>query len=232
MRSVTVFAGSADVSGSIGRDLTMAGGNLMLANPARVGGNLTARVHQQKDVQIADGATIGGKRDIQVQVKKTRFAQPKFYFFQAVWLLAAMLVGWLCLVLFPGFFQGTTQAVGAGWRSVGLGLAVLVGAPVGMIVGVATLVGIPMALMLLASYLTAIYLTKVWVGAFLGKILLKRATATTRDWLLGLLVGLLIITVAGFIPYIGGLVRFGVVCLGLGAFAWELYRASRPATTT
>jgi hypothetical protein len=232
MRSVTVFAGSADVSGSIGRDLTMAGGNLMLANPARVGGNLTARVHQQKDVQIADGATIGGKRDIQVQVKKTRFAQPKFYFFQAVWLLAAMLVGWLCLVLFPGFFQGTTQAVGAGWWSVGLGLAVLVGAPVAMIVGVATLVGIPMALMLLASYLTAIYLTKVWVGAFLGKILLKRATATTRDWLLGLLVGLLIITVAGFIPYIGGLVRFGVVCLGLGAFAWQLYRASRPATTT
>jgi len=72
----------------------------------------------------------------------------------------------------------------------------------------------------------------VWVGAFLGKILLKRATATTRDWLLGLLVGLLIITVAGFIPYAGGLIRFGVVCLGLGAFAWQLYHTSRPAATT
>ena len=231
-RSVTVFAGSADVSGSIGRDLTMTGGNLTLANAARVGGNLTARVHQPKDVHIADGATIGGKRDIQIQVKKIRFAHPKFYFFQAVWLLAAMLVGWLGLVLFPGFFHGTTQAVGAGWRSVGLGFAVLVGAPVAMVVGVATLVGIPVALMLLALYLVAIYLAKVWVGAFLGKILLKRATATTRDWLLGLLVGLLIITVAGFIPFVGGLMRFGVICLGLGAFAWQLYHASRPAATT
>jgi hypothetical protein len=188
-------------------------------------------VHRQNDVHIADGATIGGKRDIQVQAKKIRFAQPKFYFFQAAWLLAAMLVGWLGLVLFPGFFQGTMQAVGAGWRSVGLGFAVLVGAPVAMVVGVATLVGIPVALMLLALYLAAIYLAKVWVGAFLGKILLKRATATKRDWLLGLLVGLLIITVAGFIPYAGSLIRFGVVCLGLGAFVWQLYRVSRQATT-
>ena len=231
MRSVTLLAGSTDVSGSIGRDLTMAGGNLTLANSARIGGNLTARVHRQKEVHIADGTTIGGKRDIKVQVQKTRFAHPKFYFFQAVWLLAAMLVGWLGLVLFPGFFQATTQAVGAGWRSVGLGIAVLVGAPVAMIVGAATLVGIPVALMSLALYLAAIYLAKVWVGAFLGKIFLKRATATTRDWLLGLLVGLLIITVAGFIPYVGGLIRFTVVCLGLGALAWQLYRASRPTTT-
>ena len=35
-----------------------------------------------------------------------------------------------------------------------------------------------------------------------------------------------------FIPYLGGLVRFVVVCLGLGAFAWQLYRVSRPAITT
>jgi hypothetical protein len=45
--------------------------------------------------------------------------------------------------------------------------------------------------------------------------------------MLGLLVGLLIITVVGFIPYLGGLVRLGVLCLGLGAFAGQLYRASR-----
>jgi cytoskeletal protein CcmA (bactofilin family) len=231
-RSITIFAGSTDVSGSIGRDLTVTGGGLMLANSARVGGNLTARVHRQKDVHIADGAIIGGKRDIQMRVEKSRFVRPKFYFFQAVRLLAAMLVGWLGLVLFPGFFLGSAQAVGSGWRSFGLGSALLVGVPVAIIVGAVTLVGIPVALMLLALYLTAIYLAKVWVGAFLGRILLKSATtATTRDWLLALLVGLLIITVAGFIPYAGGLIRFGVVCLGLGAFAWQLYRTSRPATT-
>jgi len=81
-------------------------------------------------------------------------------------------------------------------------------------------------------YLAAIYLAKVWVGAFLGQTLLKPTGETKSDWLLGLLVGLLILTIVGFIPYLGGLVRLGVVCLGLGAFAWQLYRASRPAITT
>ena len=231
-RSVTMFAGNADVSGSIGRELTMAGDNLTLTNMARIGGNLSARVHQLKNVHIAAGATITGTRDIQVRVRQSHFTRPRFYFYQAVWLAAAMLVGWLGLVLFPGFFQASTQAVGSGWRSLGLGFAVLAGVPVAIILTAITLVGIPTSLMLLAVYLAAIYLAKVWVGAFLGQILLKPTGATKSDWLLGLLVGLLILTIIGFIPYLGGLVHLGVVCLGLGAFAWQLYRVSRPAITT
>ena len=103
--------------------------------------------------------------------------------------------------------------------------------PVAMVVIAITLVGFPLSLMVLALYLAAIYLAKIWVGAFLGRILLKPSGATKGDWLLGLLVGLLIVTIIGFIPYLGGLVRFGVVCLGLGAFAGQLYRASRPVMT-
>jgi Putative zinc-finger len=231
-RSATIFAGNVDVSGSIGRDLTMAGGSLTLSNTARVGGNLIARVRHLRDAHIADGATIAGKRDIQVRVRKSQFARPRFYFHQVVWLAAAMLVGWLGFALFPGFFHACTQAVGSGWRSLGLGVGVLAGVPVMIIVAAITLVGIPISLMLFAAYLAGIYLAKIWVGAFLGRTLLKRAGATKRDWLLSLLVGLLILTIVGFIPYLGGLLRLAIVCLGLGAFAWHLYRGSRPAITT
>jgi predicted anti-sigma-YlaC factor YlaD len=228
-RSVDILtSGNADVSGSIGRDLTMAGVSLTLTNTARVGGNLRARVHQLTEVHIADGATIAGKRDIEVQARESQFTRPRFYFHQAVWFAAAMLVGWLGLLLFPGFFRAATQAVGSGWLSLGLGVGVLAGVPVAMVVAAITLIGIPISLMLFATYLTAIYLTKVWVGAFLGRMLLKPSGAGNGDWLLGLMVGLLILTIIGFIPYLGGLVRLGVVCLGLGAFAGQLYRASRP----
>jgi hypothetical protein len=230
-RSVNIFSGNVDVSGSIGRDLTMAGGTLTLTNTARVGGNLSARVRQLKDVHIADGANIAGKRDLQVRVRESQFTRSRFYFHQALWLAAAMLVGWLGLVLFPAFFQATTQAVGSGWRSLGLGGAVLAGVPVAVVVAAVTLVGIPLSLMLFMAYLAAIYLAKIWVGAFLGRMLLKPAGTTKHEWLLGLLLGLLILTIVGFIPYLGGLVHLGMVCLGLGAFAWQLYHASRPAIT-
>jgi hypothetical protein len=93
------------------------------------------------------------------------------------------------------------------------------------------LVGLPLSLMLLALYLAAIYLAKIWVGAFLGRILLKSSGATKGDWLLGLLVGLLIVTIVGFIPYLGRLVHLDVVCLSLGAFACQLYRVSRPVSS-
>ena len=231
-RSVNMYAGNADVSGSIGRELTMAGDNLILTNTARIGGNLSARVRQLKNVHIADGATITGSRDIQVRAKENHFTRPRFYFYQAVWLAAAMLVGWLGLILFPGFFQASARAVGSGWRSLGIGLGVLAGVPVAAFLIAITLVGLPASLMLLAFYLTAIYLAKIWVAAFLGQKLLKPTEASKSDWLLGLLVGLLILTIIGFIPYLGGLVRFVVVCLGLGAFAWQLYRVSRPAMRT
>jgi cytoskeletal protein CcmA (bactofilin family) len=231
-RSVTMFAGNADVSGSIGRELTMTGDSLTLTNTSRIGGSLSARVRDLKNVHIADGAMITGTRNIQVRVRQSHFARPRFYLYQAVWLAAAMLVGWLGLVLFPGFFQASTHAVGSGWRSLGLGLGVLAGVPVAIVLTAITLVGIPASLMLLAVYLAAIYMAKVWVGAFLGQIVLRPARATQSDWLLGLLVGLLILTIVGFIPYLGGLVRLGVVCLGLGAFAWQLYRVSRPAIMT
>ena len=148
-RSVTMFAGNADVSGSIGRELTMSGDNLTLTDAARIGGNLSARVRQLTNVHIADGATIAGKRDIQIRVRKSRFTRPRFYFHQALWVAAAMLVGWLGLVLFPGFFQASTQAVGFGLRSLGLGVGILAGIPMAIVVAAMMLVGIPVSLMLL-----------------------------------------------------------------------------------
>lgn len=228
-RSVNLLTPNADVSGSIGRDLNMTGGRLYLTSTARIGGNMSARVRQLKNVHVAEGATIAGKRDIQLQVRRSNLTRPRFYFHQAIWLAAAMLVGWLGLLLFPGFFRSTTQMVGSGWLSLGLGVGILAGVPLAMIVIAITLVGLPISLMLLAVYLTGIYLAKIWVGAYLGRILLNPPGATKGDWVVGLLVGLLILTIVGFIPYLGGLVRLGVVCLGLGAFAAQLYRASRPA---
>ncbi len=162
-RSVTIYAGNADVSGNIGRELSMAGDKLTLTNTCRVGGNLKVRVRQLKNVHIADGATIAGSREIQVRMKPSRFTRPSFYFFQAVWLAAAMVIGWLGLVLFPNFFQSSTHSVGAGWRSLGLGIAVLAGVPLAIVVLAFTLVGLPASLILLSLYLVAIYLAHIFV---------------------------------------------------------------------
>jgi hypothetical protein len=80
-------------------------------------------------------------------VRESRFRSPKFYFHQVAWLAAAILAGWLGLVLFPGFFQATTDAVGSVGRNLGLGVGVLAGVPVVIVMAAITLVGIPVSLM-------------------------------------------------------------------------------------
>jgi uncharacterized membrane protein len=50
----------------------------------------------------------------------------------------------------------------------------------------------------------------------LGPILLTSPGTTKGDWTLALLVGLLILKLVGFIPYVGGLVRLDVL-----ASVWE-----------
>jgi len=121
-RSVNIYVGNADVSGSVGRALSMAGDNLTLTNTARVGGNLSARVRHLRNVHIADGATITGTRDVQVRVRENRFTRPTFYFFSAIWLAAFLLVGWLILLLFPGLSRPALTLWAPDGAASGLGL--------------------------------------------------------------------------------------------------------------
>jgi cytoskeletal protein CcmA (bactofilin family) len=229
-RGADVFAGTADLGGEIGRNLYFAGGTLNLAPPARVGGNLGAYVRRSQDVRIASGVTVGGKTEITLRVGKSRFLQPKFYFWQAVSFVGALVIGWLMLVFAPGFFHEAVQAIrSSAGRSLGLGFAVLVATPVAIIILAITLIGLPVAFFGLGLYAAALYLAKIFVGVFLGRTLDKTPDMTTARAFLALLVGLLIIYVAVQIPYgIGFLAHLAVFCFGLGAFTWRLYRTYRP----
>ncbi len=138
-------------------------------------------------------------------------------------------MGWLALVFAPGFFHGAVQMIRSGWRSLGLGFAVLVATPIAVIILALTMVGLPVAFFALALYALALYLAKIFVGVFIGRALDKTPAATTGRTFLALLVGLLIIYVVVQIPYgIGALAHLAVFCFGLGAFAWRLYRTYRP----
>lgn len=228
--SVSSWSGHTDVRGTIGRNLTFGGGNLTLIAPARVGGNLTTYVDKQSDVHIDSEVTIGGKTETHLAERpKSRFVLPWFYFWTVTKLLGGLLVGWIALMFAPGFFLATARAIDSLGRSMGLGFAVLVGAPFAIVLIGITLVGLPVALMGLALYLVALYMAHILVGAWVGRGLLRSPAITMRDSLLALLVGLLVLTVAFELPFgIGVLVRALVLCLGLGAFSYQLYRSARP----
>jgi cytoskeletal protein CcmA (bactofilin family) len=227
-RSVLVSAQFTTVTGTIDRDLTVYGDRLELGRGARVGGQAAAYVSKAENVTVAQGAVVAGGIQTHLSAPKSRFAQPRYYFWLAAEFLGALLAGCVLIALGPGFFGGAAQGARSAWRSLGLGFVVLVVTPVAVIVAAITVVGIPLALLTLAGYVCALYLTKIVVAGFLGQAVRRSVSATRKDWFLSLLIGLAILTAAFRMPFgIGIAFRFVTLCLGLGALSWQLYKAAR-----
>jgi hypothetical protein len=227
---IMAFAGQVNVRGDIGRNILAYVGEINLNSPTHVGGGLKAMVKRRTDVRIADGVTIGGLTDITVRSHQSRYSRPGYYIWRAIGLAGAFVIGWILMSLFPGFFQSTSRAVGAGWRSFGLGFAVLVVTPVAIILVALTLIGLPLALISLGLYLIGLYLSQVFVGAFLGWRLVKPDQPRGGRTLWAYFVGLLILMILVSLPIIGPVLKLLACCLGLGALTLQLYRSLRPAT--
>ncbi len=231
MKDVLAFAGAIDMNGSVGRDVTVRTGRLMLSDQARIGGNLSAHVENLKHIDIASGASIGGKKEIHLIHHKSRFITPKFYFWKAVKILGALLVGLLFWLLAPAFVTSSTQAIRSWGRSLGLGFAILVGTPVAIVILCITLIGLPLGIIGLLLYLLGLYLGVIVVGLHIGRLLIRPTTVSTAGFLLSLLVGLIILSIVFELPYgIGLLAELVVFCFALGALGWQAYRLKKPQT--
>ena len=77
------------------------------------------------------------------------------------------------------------------------------------------------------AYAPILYVAQVFVGAWLGNKIMGEPPAVTSAVIGRMAVGLLILHVAGFIPFLGGLVWLAVLLWGTGAVLLGFYRMSR-----
>ncbi len=115
----------------------------------------------------------------------------------------------------------------------GIGFITLVTVPVAFIILAVTIIGLPVALLSLALWGAGLYLAKIVVAEFVGRSLLKNpkcdlVAGRTRP----------VVVFAVNLPWIGGLINFLLILLGLGAIAISIYktrfqdRSRKPRTET
>ena len=247
-RDVLLFGENAHVEGRVGRDFQAHVGDITLAPPGGVGGDLRLYVREKDHVHLNPGVTVGGKTDIQIQrPQPSRYTGPKYYFWEAVKLVAALITGLLIAWLFPALFRtsldrpGPLAAFGglhtapegrALLKAAGVGFLVLVAAPVAALLLAFTLVGLPIAILTLFTWLAGLYLAKVFVGALIGQGILKPQAGHSSSFALSLLLGLFIVFVAIDIPYVGGWLNFAVILLGLGIAVLQAFTYWPRVTTS
>ena len=234
-RDVTCLAGTVQAAGSIGRNLHAHANQILLASTARVGGDLKAYINNRTDLTVEPGATIRGKTAILQPVHRpSRYTQPRFYFWQAVRLGAAFLIGLLLNWLFPSMFTLRLETPGSVLRAGGTGFLVLVVTPIAAIVVCVTLIGLPIGLIGLAFWGMGLYLAKVFVASYVGDGLLRPKIGPPRPFALSLLLGLFLLFIAFNLPHIGGWISLLTILLGLGiAFRqWQSRRRESHAVVT
>jgi cytoskeletal protein CcmA (bactofilin family) len=218
MRDLHVFSGVMELRGNV-RNVAFSGGQAKLTSTARVGGDFTAHVDNEKQVIIDPAAVIVGMKNIEKSPpKQSDYSRPGFYFWQIVRIITLFITGLIVFRLAP-WFAATRVASGVDWlKAGGLGFAALVTVPIAAIIVACTVVGLPLALSSIAIWLGALYLAKIIVAEFVGRTVFKTSKA------MSLLGGLVVVIVAVNLPFIGGLINFLFILLGLGALVLTLYR--------
>lgn len=230
-----------DVSGGVGNAVLEGGtvdgnvdigaGNLVVNNTVR--GDVTAG---SETITLGSAAVIQGALEYQAatfnrhpdarvdgeirQVERPIVDRPLVpgWLATVYGLLVNLLLGGLLLFAFPVFSRDVaTRAMNAPLRSGGVGLLALVGIPVVLLLLAITIIGIPVAV--LGAFLFAFF---VWIGSVYGAftvgVWLLSLVDRSSSWL-ALLVGLLVVTVLYQLPFLGGLTRFLIFLLGIGALS-------------
>jgi hypothetical protein len=220
-RDLGFLAGVFDMRGNVGRNLIFRGGQATLSDSTRIGGDFTAYAQKEESVQVAPGAVIEGKKTIQPVPRTPRqnpYTTLRFYVWQIVRLLGAFISGLILFRLIP-WLAPASIASGKQWLTAGgLGFLFLVSVPIAVIIVAITIIGLPLALISLALWMMGLYFSKILIAEFVGRSLTKERGA------LSLLAGLLVVIVAVDLPWIGGLISFLLMLMGLGAIVMLTYR--------
>ena len=216
--SLEAAAGSVRMDGAVGGDARLAGETVLVGPTASVGGDL---LYDAETVTVAPDASVAGitRAEEGIVTIETELAPPALPrgVGAAYGLLANLALGAALLVAVPGFTRAvTTVGTRESLRSGGVGLLTFVGVPVVLVLVALTVVGIPLSLGGLVTFALLLWVAFVYGCLAVGGWLLSLIDREDR-WLT-LVVGVVIVTLVGLVPFVGGIVRFLVLLVGLGAF--------------
>jgi len=239
-RDIRGSAGKLIINSSVGGNIDIAGGDVKLEPAAIIAGNLTYK--SEREAEQAKEATVKG------EIKHVPPPpQPKpsgetigqaigglvsaVVGFVVILLLvvvvikyaAALLTGIIFILLARNYIPGLIETLkGKPWPCLGYGALVLFLVPVAIAIAFGLVIGIPLGLAALAIYMLAVYLSLIFISLFIGKWMLRqRADVNSAGRLIAALaLGLLIVYLCFFIPFIGCLIDLAVILFGLGAITY------------
>ena len=227
-RDLLGIVGRTDLDGLIGGQAWIRGGTLTVTSTAEIRGPATFEGREQPVVESGAKLASPIRVELNQEVRRTRRTRAASVIRAIFSYAAALVVGILLLVVFPGFFRTTLREAGSIGLPIGVGALALIAGAFLLVLGALLLfVGVGAGVAGALAYAPILYVAQVFVGAWLGNKIMGEPPAVTSAVIGRMAVGLLILRVAGFIPVLGVLVWLAVLLWGTGAVLLGFYRMSR-----
>ena len=221
-KDMLVAAERVVISGEIGRNLNVATKHIRLLDDAMIGGDIIYRTATKDRLVLGDDVIIRGEIDYQGKPQnvqaRNRFESDSFYLWELLWFVGAFIVGWLIFTLTPSLGRVELGDGKEGIKTAGIGFLVLVTVPIVAVIIAITVVGLPLSFITIMAWLTAWYLAKIVLAHLIGRSVLA-GRSDKPSLVFVLFIGLIIVSIAINLPFLGGVLNLLATILGLGLMA-------------
>jgi hypothetical protein len=218
-----IAAGDFSVTGNVGKDVDFAGENLSILEGARINGNLNVRMRDTTLAEIAAGTVRGSVNFAEAEWRPHRRIlgfRPFHFWFKIFWMFSLLAAGLVAILVFPRQFNKVgANILESPGMSLLWGIVALIGVPIAVVILCLTVIGIPLALWAGAIFLWLAYLSQLSFGVVLGQRMFRLKQSGWWGMFWKFAVGLLIVQVLTFVPYLRTLVIVVGLVFGLGAIA-------------
>ncbi len=226
---VNLYGDTVQITGRITGDVRVRARNVIVAKGAVIDGSVVFETFN--DPVVEEGATVRGRQTVTLPRAPEVGISDIFAALGAVVLFgvgAGLVFGLVLLIAARPFVERAVESMRAApMRTLFTGLGFIVLVPLVAVLVMVTVVGIPIGLVMLLAFPFTVVCAAVLAAFGLSDWLMNRQRAPRsfggRFGLL--LIGMIVLTVLGLIPFVGFVIWLLALLLGLGA----LWRAVRSA---
>lgn len=228
-RDLKLFSVNTNINGKIRRNVYITSNNIKFASETDtyIGGNLNYTA--SSELSIPESAVLGEVNFNKVVAKETPSVASMISsaIFDVLTLAVSTLVLTLLAIwLTPKFLEKVSNMkVSNIFIALAIGLGALIGIPVASIIIMITIIGVPTAFALLALYFLIIAFSTGFTSLVISSFITKKFNIEGKVKFVFITLGVTaVIWILGYIPFIGGLIKFLNILLALGTVVYNLFR--------
>ncbi|TFH04368.1 MAG: hypothetical protein E4H06_03030 [Methanosarcina sp.] len=227
---VLLAGGGVTLNGIVNGNGSVSAGTLRTGEDFELKGDLELKAENYpSDLEDKVGGNLSITHVTREQDQYAGGAEGFSIFFFIIGLLASLALGFILIYTFPGFVTELAEVVRDSALKAGLlGFLLLIFIPVLSVILLITMFGWSLSVLLMLMLALAALIATVPVKLLAGEMIYSKVFKKEAGKMIYYLTGAVVFAIVYEIPYLGGLIQFIALLLGLGAIGIWLAKLAKP----